>query len=79
MVAYAVRIKKENKQVIASEHPKFDEAEFNKWLETHKDGYFLRDPDSALDCHYFVDYVFIQMYRFDPPGTGALFERVREA
>lgn len=76
MVAYAVVMSEENMLVIASEHPKFDKAEFRKWLADHGEGYFLRDESSPLDCQYFEPTVFAQMYLFESGDESALFRRV---
>jgi hypothetical protein len=65
MVAYACRIIENNFGVIASEKPDFDMKEIIAWINEHKTGYFIRDPDSVFDCKYMHDTVFFQIYRFD--------------
>lgn len=75
--AYACRISEENFKAIASEKPDFDREETLEWLERNGQGYFLRDPGNQnLDCGYFVDEVFQQIYIFDEADTQALFRRV---
>lgn len=76
MIAYAVQIKPENFGAIASEKPDFDLESTKKWLDFHEEGYFLRDPESALDCKYFESTVFSQMYTFSHPNSTELFKRV---
>lgn len=76
--AYAVRITRVNKQVIRSEQPKFNNEEFERWIEDHgEEGYFLRDEETPLDCGYFAEPVFFQMYMFKSNDTAALFREVR--
>lgn len=65
-----------NMWVIASEKPDFDKEEFINWLEEHEEGYFLRDPESVLDCQYFEPTVFLEIYTFTSPDRGELFRRV---
>lgn len=75
--AYACRISEENFGAIASEKPDFDREQAIQWLEQNGQGYFLRDPDNPnLDCGYFVDEVFYQVYTFDEADTEELFRRV---
>jgi hypothetical protein len=75
VVAYACRITKENFGAIASEKPDFDEEYTLRWLDDHGTGYFLRDPSSALDCQYFDDDVFFEIYIFQSKDEGELFRR----
>lgn len=77
MVAYACVISEENFPVIASEKPDFNREEIIKWLEEHKQGYFLRDPDSAgFDCKFLATDIFLQFYKFESQDVGSLFRRV---
>ena len=74
--AYAVRIKEQNFQAIASEKPDFNLEETIQWLEDNGQGYFLRDPESKNDCKYLVDEVFTQLYAFGDGDFKAVFRRV---
>lgn len=74
--AYACRISEENFKAIASEKPDFDRDQTLEWLEHNGQGYFLRDPSTNLDCGYFVDEVFFQMYMFNEADPETLFRRV---
>jgi hypothetical protein len=76
MVAYACRISEENFDAIASEKPDFDREQTLQWLEQNGTGYFLRDESTNLDCGYFVDDNFFQMYTFDSTDKQDLFRRV---
>lgn len=76
MVAVACRISEENFGAIASEKPDFDLEKTKEWLEQNGQGYFLRDPESPLDCGYFVDEVFFQLYIFESGDQSALFRHV---
>lgn len=74
--ATACRITMNNKWVIASEKPNFDEEEFNAFLAKHGVGYFLRDETSKLDCVYFPPEDFLEIYMFESGDTDALFRNV---
>lgn len=76
MPAYVCLITPENKCVIRSEKPDFDEVKFHEWLAKHGSGYFLRDERSPFDCQYFDEIAFDQMYIFEHGNVGALFRRV---
>jgi hypothetical protein len=78
MAAYAVHVTPENRHAIASEHPRFDLAEFNQWLLEHgENGYFIRDDRSAaFDCQYMDVEVFQTIYMFERGGTADLFRRI---
>lgn len=77
-LAWACRVTEENKQAIASESGKlWDEIFFKQWLTEHPDGWFLRDPESSLDCHYFAESVFAEMYQFEAGDVNALFRHVK--
>lgn len=66
-------------QAIASERPGFDVQEFEAFIEEHGTGYFLRDPSSQFDCHYFDDVVFFEFYMFESKSDkDQLFRHVRE-
>lgn len=75
--AYAIRATAENQWAIASEHPEFNRQEFLDWIAEHGEGgYFLRDPASVMDCHYFDEDVFLEFYKFEYKDPGELFRRV---
>lgn len=76
MNAYAVLIIPGNLNAIASEKPDFDFEETMQWLEQHEVGYFLRDEESVLDCKYFEEMVFFEMYAFEEADDGSIFRRV---
>jgi|KBSMisStandDraft_5_1062788.scaffolds.fasta_scaffold2185290_1 hypothetical protein len=76
MPAYAVRISPENFGAICSEKPDFNQEEALKWLEQHKQGYFVRDDESSLDCQYFEDTSFFAVYTFADKDPRALFRRI---
>lgn len=76
MEAYVCAIIPENFDVIASEKPDFDLEETRQWLRQHKEGYFLRDPSSVLDCLYFHPDVLFEMYAFYDENQDELFRKV---
>jgi hypothetical protein len=78
MPAYACRISEENLPAIRSEHPRFSLEEIRAWMAQHGNGYFLRDQDSSLDCHYFEDTVFAEMYIFEGGDLDQLFRKVQK-
>lgn len=75
-MAWACLTTRANKHAIASECPKFDEVEYERWLADHELGYFIRDEGSAWDCRFMSDVVFFQIYRFEHGDVDALFRRV---
>lgn len=78
MIAVAVRVSPENMSAIASEAGrKFTRQFAEKWLEQHKQGYFLRDETSTFDCQLMVDTIFFEMYTFRYPNDeSSLFRPV---
>jgi hypothetical protein len=76
--AYAIAVTEENlKGVIRSEAgPKFDLETALWWLEEHGEGWFLRDPNSPLDCQFFMPEVFFEMYSFWSNDPTSLIRRV---
>lgn len=75
-LAWACKITRANRMAIASENPKFDLVEFEKWLSEHEVGFFVRDPSSVFDCRYFSDVTFNEMYIFARGDEDALFRRI---
>lgn len=76
--AYAVKITEENlRGVILSEAGLNYNLEYAlEWLEEHGDGWFLRDPESVLDCQFIVDTVFETLYQFTSVDDHSLFRHV---
>lgn len=77
-IAYACLISEENMCAIRSENPKFDLEHTRAWLVEHGSGYFLRDPTSSLDCHYFETTVFAELYQFERGDVTELFRPVHK-
>lgn len=75
--AYAVSITEENRWAIASEHPNFDEDEFELWVDDEDAGFFIRDPNSPFDCQYIDRDVFKKIYRFEHDDHGVMFRQIR--
>lgn len=77
MQAYVIAVTEENLGAIASEAGKgFDLERAQLWLLEHGSGYFLRDETSALDCQFFEEEVLCEIYMFEHPDDGTLFQRV---
>lgn len=77
MSAYVIAVKEENLSAIASEAGTSFNLDYARaWLIEHGSGYFLRDESSPLDCQFFEEIVFLEMYVFEHPDDGALFRRV---
>lgn len=47
-----------------------------KWLEEFKEGWFVRDESSVLDCHLFTVDVFNVMYAFTQNDEGLLMRHI---
>lgn len=75
--AWAAAIVEENYQAILSEAGKaFDRDFLLKWVAEHKEGFFLRDEASELDCTLFIPKNFSQLYSFDRGDENAMFRIV---
>lgn len=75
--AYAIFICDENEQAILSEAgTSFDKGLLSAWRRHIEGGYFVRDPDSPLDCCLFEDKEFQQLYFFTTPLDGPLFREI---
>jgi hypothetical protein len=72
-------VTKENVNAIVSEGARrLDRKAVLDWIEESGErGYFLRDPNSPLDCHMFQPEVFYDMYIFNSSNDAtALFRNV---
>jgi hypothetical protein len=78
MALYAIAITKDNiRGVIQSEAGKsFNLETALKWLEDHEKGWFVRDPESPLDCEFFMPEVFAEMYMFIANDRDSLIRRI---
>lgn len=76
-IAYACRLIEVNYGAIKSEKPGFDLEETRAWVETHGDGFFVRDEDyKVFDCEYIADVAFHQMYAFESFRQNEIFHRL---
>lgn len=78
MASYAIAITKDNiRGVIQSEAGlKFNLETALCWLEDHEEGWFVRDPESPLDCEFFMPEVFEEMYMFIANDYDSLIRRI---
>jgi hypothetical protein len=79
-MGYAIAITEENiRGVILSEAGSgFDLAAALDWLEEFKEGWFIRDESSVLDCHLFTPETFAVMYTFTDNDQGLLMRKVEQ-
>lgn len=78
MPAYAIAVTEENlRGVILSEAGRdFDLEGALLWLKDHESGWFIRDPGSPLDCAFFMQEVFQEMYDFLNDDQSSLIRMV---
>jgi hypothetical protein len=79
-MGYAIAITEENiRGVILSEAgPDFDINAALVWLEEFKEGWFVRDETSVLDCHYFTPETFAVMYIFTDNDQSVLMRKIEQ-
>lgn len=78
--AWAVAITEENiRGVIQSEAGlNFNLEDALEWLEEHKEGWFVRDEETVLDCQFFEPNIFPMFYKFVSVDNHSLFRRVEQ-
>ena len=76
-IACAAEIIEVNYDAILSEAAgSFDRAFLLAWVVENKEGFFLRDETSPLDCLLIPFDQFFTLYHFERGDVGAMFRRV---
>lgn len=77
IAASATEISEENYCAILSEAGgSFDRAFLLRWVAENKEGYFVRDPESPMDCILFTPENFFTLYHFQRGDIGVMFRAV---
>ena len=79
-MGYAIAITEENiRGVILSEAGSgFDLVAALAWLDEYKEGWFIRDETSVLDCHLFTPETFAIMYMFTDNDQNVLMRKIEQ-
>lgn len=78
MAAYAIALTENNiRGVIISEAgPGFNVDLALQWFKDHEEGWFIRDPESPLDCAFIMPEVFGEIYMFVSDDQSSLIRRI---
>lgn len=77
--AWAIEIVEDNYCAILSEAGRsFDRDFLLKWVDEYKEGFFLMDSSSPLDCTLLDPEKFLRLYQFERGDVDTMFRLVTQ-